>query len=74
MALFIHTIPGAGSPISLMMRTAIIPARFRSVILGLRLFVTGILLPGPRMGQCDGVKATDRFAIPPYAMAYFPTD
>ena len=50
-----------------MMRTAIIPARFRSVILGL-LFVTGILLPGPGWGQCDGVKATDRFAIPPYAM------
>lgn len=50
-----------------MMRTHIIPARFRSVIQGL-LIVTGILLSGPGWSQCEGVKATDRFAIPPYAM------
>lgn len=50
-----------------MMRTSIIPARFRAVILGL-LILAGISLPGPGWGQCEGVKATDRFAIPPYAM------
>ncbi len=52
------------------MRSAIYPARFGSVILFL-LMITGICLPAPSWGQCEGVKATTNFAIPPYAMWHY---